>query len=469
MRDFADRSTLAGVSWRTPEPCSVVPLARRSVLARQTLARSTALGVWVPRTSPFKVDAARLSRALQGPAVCVCSILLLAFASFSTPAEAQVLVRGETVYTMAGDPIQNGAVLIHDGKIAAVGPAADIEAPAGFRVLEAKVVTPGLVAAHTVMGLAGSLNQPPDQDQVERSNAIQPELRAIDAYNPREPLIEWARSYGVTTLHTGHAPAALVAGQTMVVKTRGNSADEATIKPLAMIAAVIGQPKNRGANNKPPGTRGKAAAILRTQLLKAQQYAEKLTKEKKPDRDLKLEALTKIVSGETPLLVTAHRSQDILTAIRIAEEFEIDLVLDGVAEAQEVMDQIKASGVRVIVHPTMYRANGETENLSFETAAKLREASVPFALQSGYETYVPKSRLVLFEAALAAANGLSFEEALASITIDAARIIGVEDRVGSLKAGKDGDLALYDGDPFEYTSHCVGVVLEGEVVSEETK
>ena len=120
----------------------------------------------------------------------------------------------------------------------------------------------------------------------------------------------------------------------------------------------------------------------------------------------------------------------------------------------------------VIVHPTMQRAFGETENLSFETAAKLRHAGIPIALQSGYESYVPKTRVVLFEAAVAAANGLSFAEALGSITIDAARILGIDKRVGSLEVGKDGDIALYDGDPFEYTSHCVGVIIDGRVVSD---
>jgi imidazolonepropionase-like amidohydrolase len=158
-----------------------------------------------------------------------------------------------------------------------------------------------------------------------------------------------------------------------------------------------------------------------------------------------------------------------LTALRVAEEFDIKLVLDGVAEAYEVVDQIKQAQVPVIVHPTMYRAGGETENLSFEAASKLLAAGIPVALQSGFESYVPKSRLVLFEAAIAAANGLTFEQALGTITIEAARILGVEDRIGSLESGKDADLALYDGDPFEYTTHCVGVVIEGEVVSDVVK
>ncbi|NBT13693.1 MAG: amidohydrolase, partial [Planctomycetia bacterium] len=165
--------------------------------------------------------------------------------------------------------------------------------------------------------------------------------------------------------------------------------------------------------------------------------------------------------------VTADRAADIASALRIAEEFNVRIVLDSAAEAYLLVDRIKAAGVPVVVHPTMRRSGGggETENLSFETAATLRKAGIPIALQSGYESYVPKTRVVLFEAGLAAAHGLSFEQALAAITIDAARIIGVADRVGSLEVGKDGDVAIYDGDPFEYTTHCTGVVIDGRPVS----
>ena len=132
-----------------------------------------------------------------------------------------------------------------------------------------------------------------------------------------------------------------------------------------------------------------------------------------------------------------------------------------------MIDAIKAAGVQVILHPTMYRSHGEAENLSMETASKLRAAGIPVAIQSGYEGYVPKTRVVLFEAALAASNGLTFEQALATITSDAAKILGIADRVGTLEAGKDADVALYDGDPFEYTTHCTAVVIDGQVVSDQ--
>ncbi|MCM2257146.1 MAG: amidohydrolase family protein, partial [Vicinamibacteria bacterium] len=172
---------------------------------------------------------------------------------------------------------------------------------------------------------------------------------------------------------------------------------------------------------------------------------------------------------ERPLLVTVHRASDILTALRVADEFKIRIVLDGAAEAPAVLEQIKKAGVSVIVHPTMQRHGGELENASFETAATLKQAGIPIALQTGYEGYVPKVRVLLFEAAIAAAHGLGPEGALAAATIEAAKLLGVDKRVGSLVAGKDGDLALYDGDPFEYATRCTGVVIEGEVVSQEAR
>jgi len=398
-------------------------------------------------------------------------ILLLAVLS-TAALSAQLAVRADTLHTMAGPAISDAVVLIgSDGKISAVGPASEVAVPSGVETLEAVVVTPGLVDGRSTIGLTGYLNQAQDQDQLERSAPIQPELRAVDSYNPRELLIEWARGYGVTTLHTGHAPGALISGQTMIVKTRGNTVEEALVRPLAMIAATLSD-RARGADNKSPGTRAKMAAMLRKALVEAQQYAADQAdaeEGKGPARNLRNEALAQVLAGDVPLLVTAHRAHDILTAIRIAKEFDFPLVLDGASEAYEALDQIRESGFPVILHPTMARSGGEMENLSMEAAQRLREAGIPFSLQSGFEGYVPKSRLVLFEAGVAAANGLSFDEALASITIDPAGILGIDDRVGSIEVGKDGDLALYDGDPFEYATHAVGVVIEGEVVSRETR
>ena len=380
-----------------------------------------------------------------------------------TPVAAQVAIKGETIYTMAGEAIHDGVVLVKDGKIKSVGRAATIKIPEDYRVLAAKVVTPGLIDAHTVAGVSGLLNLPHDQEQVEKSAPMQPELRAIDAFNPRDPLVDWLRSFGVTTLHTGHGPGTLISGQTMIVKTFPADLDKALVKPAAMLAATLGQ----GAlKDKAPGTTSKAVAMFRAELLKAQDYVKKRAKkdpEKAGARDLHLEALARALDGSQPLLITVQRHQDILATLRIAAEFKLKIVLDGVADASLVLNEIKKSGFPVFLHPTMARASGEEENLAMNTAAKLKEAGVPFALQSGFESYVPKTRVVLFEAALAAANGLSMRDAMASITIDAAKLLGIEQRVGSLEAGKDADVALYDGDPFEYTTHCIGVLVGGVV------
>jgi imidazolonepropionase-like amidohydrolase len=392
------------------------------------------------------------------------SVVLL-ISALKDPMFAQVAVRGETVYTMAGAPILNGVVLIRNGKIERVGAAGSVVIPAGYRTISAKVVTPGLVDVRSALGLSGYLVQPHDQDQVERSSPMQPELRAMDAYNPREALLAHVRSYGVTTVHTGHSTGILVSGQTMVVKTTGNSVEEAILKPEAMVAATLGSSGLTSEAGKSPGSRAKAIAMLRAEFLKAQEFDKKKDK----TRDLRTEAFVRVLKGELPFLVQVHQAHDILTAIRLGKEFNLKMVLEGGAEAYLVLDQIKASGYPVILHPTMERAGGETANISRETASKLRAAGIQFAIESGFEGYVPKTRVVLFEAGMAAANGLSFEQALASISIDAAEILNVADRVGSLEVGKDGDVALYDGDPFELTSHCVGVVLNGVVVSVEKK
>ena len=390
--------------------------------------------------------------------------------SLAQGADAQVAIRGDRVYTMAGEPMEDGMVVIRDGKVTAVGKADQINVPDGFPVLTAKVVTPGLIDAHGTVGLSGILNVDHDQDQLEHSEPVQPELRALDAYNAHEALIEWVRSFGTTTIHTGHAPGELISGQTLVVKTTGNTVEQALLVETCAVAATLAEDA-RKKENKSPGTRAKMVSMLRAELIKAQEYLDKQRvaadddEEESPPRDLRLETLGKVLSGELPLMVTAHRSQDINNALRLAREFKFRLWLDGAAEAYLLVDEIKAAGVPVIIHPTMARPYGDRENLSFETAATLVEAGIPVAMQAGYESYVPKTRVVLYEAAMAAANGLSREQALGSITIDAARILGIDKRVGSLEIGKDGDVALFDGDPFQYTTHCVGVVIDGEVVS----
>jgi imidazolonepropionase-like amidohydrolase len=386
----------------------------------------------------------------------LCSLWLI----LSICANAQTAVKGELIWTMAAnEPIANGVVLIGaDGKIEQVGAASKITIPSNYKIITAKVVTPGLIDAHSVIGLNGYLNQPNDQMALEGSSPIQPDLRAIDAYNSDEFLIGWVRSFGITTIHTGHQPGALVSGQTMIAKTFKGEVEDVTLVPTAMIAVTLGDDAI-ASGGKSPGTRAKQIAMLRAELIKAGNY-------KGEPRDLKQEMWKRVLNREIPLLVTAQQSIDIMNILRLAKEFNIKIVLDGVAEAQQVINEIKASGFPVIVHPTMARAGGDTANISMEDAAKLKQAGILVALQSGNEGYVPKTRIVLFEAALAAANGLSKRDAFAMITIDAAKILGLDNRIGSLEKGKDADIAMYDGDPFEYVTHCVGTIINGQVVSE---
>lgn len=394
------------------------------------------------------------------------------------PATQPLAIRADTIYTMSGQTIQNGVIVLRDGKIESIGRAADVQLPTDIKILQAKIVTPGLIDAHTVVGLQGYRNEPREQDQLEKSAPIQPELRALDAFNGREKLLEWVRGFGVTTIHTGPEPGALVPGQTMIIKTRGPTVDDGLIKPTAMLSITLGDGALAEDRGKSPGTRPKEVAMLRAELVKAQEYDRKRTmaatrpatnpaEDKTPSRDLRQEVFVRVVKKELPVLITAQRAQDILLALKLAKEFDLDLVLDGASEAYLLIDQIKAAGVPVVLHPTMFRSSGEAENLSMETAAKLKAAQIPFAIQSAYEGYVPKTRVVLFEAAIAASNGLKLEDALASITIDAAKILGIENRVGSIEPGKDADLALFDGDPFEYTTHCIATIIDGQVVSEK--
>lgn len=449
---------------------------------------------------------ARATLALAG--------MVLAFAGASHASAQDLALRAKLVHTMGPQgTIRDGVVLIKDGKIASVGPATSVKVPEGVRTLQGEVLTPGLVDARSTLGLSGLYNTRHDSDQLERSSPMQPELRALDAYNPQERLIPFVRSFGITTVQTGHAPGEVISGQLMVVKLDGLTADRAAIRPVSGVAATV-SPSAHKDGARSPGTRGKLVAILRQELIRAQEYQRKLDayeqkikaaaaapaagapaaapdaaapkpdapssgeksdKSEKPakaasppeppSRDLRLEMLAKVLRRELPLVVTAHRAQDIASVLRLRDEFAIDVVLDGASESYLLIDQLKASGVRVILHASMERAVGENENASFETASKLAGAGIPVAIRSGYEAYVPKARVVLLEAAIAAANGLTFDQALRTITIDAAKIIGVDSRVGSLEVGKDADAALYTGDPFEYTTRCTNVVINGKVVS----
>lgn len=393
--------------------------------------------------------------------LAAAAALLLASA-----AEGQLAVRADTVMTMAGAPIANAIVLVGaNGKVERVGPAASVRVPSGYRELTAKVVTPGFIDAHAFLGLSGALNVDWDQDQLDKGNPIQPQLRAIDAYNAREGLVEYVRGFGVTAIHTGHGPSALMAGQTMIVKTAGETVEDAVVDTMTMVVGMLDPAVSQSFGGR-PGTRARQVAMLREHFLKAQDYARKQQGANPPARDLALEATARVLAGETPFLLTAHSTSAILAALRLQKEFGFRLILDGAADAWLLVDEIKAAGVPVIVHPPMQHLSNSMENASVETAGILAKAGIPIALQSGFEGYAPKTRVVPLEAQVAARHGLGRDAALRAITIDAAKLLGVDKRLGSLEAGKDADLVLWDGDPMEILTHACAVVIDGKVVNE---
>ena len=404
------------------------------------------------------------------PGILVCLL--------ASPNWAETLVvKAKLIHTVSGKSIANGAIVCVDGKIASIGEIATVVIPEGAKVIQAEVVTPGLIDVRSSVGLSGILNVDHDSDHLETSAPLQPELRAIDAYNPREELIEYVRGFGITTVHTGHAPGELISGQTMIAKTRGGTVQDALVFDGKAVCATLTESSQKSGKQS-PGTRGKQMAMLRALLIEASEYRSKLNKQSKETdasddskvaRNLKLETIVDVLDGKKALLITADRAQDIASALRLGEEFSIRIWLDSAAEAYQLIPQIKKAGVPVLLHPSMARANGDRENMTFRSASILKESGIPFAIESGFEAYVPKVRIVLFEAALAAAHGLSKEAALESITLSAAKILGIEDRVGSIDVGKEADLALYDGDPLEYTTHCTSVVIDGVVYPGESR
>jgi imidazolonepropionase-like amidohydrolase len=251
----------------------------------------------------------------------------------------------------------------------------------------------------------------------------------------------------------------------MVVKTIEGPVEAVTLLPERMLAMTLSDIVARNFNS--PGTRAKGMAMLRGELIKAQAYQKKKADPdpaKRPPVDLKMEALTQLLEGKYKALITANTVTDIQAALRLAGEFQFPLVLDGAAESYMLIDEIKNAGAEVIIHPTMARAAGEMKNMSMETAGILARAGIPVSLQTGFEGYVPRTRVLIYEAAIAAANGLAHEDALKAITSHPARLLGIDNRVGSIRPGLDADLALFDGNPFEYLAKVCVVIINGVVV-----
>ena len=382
---------------------------------------------------------------------------------------AEFVVLAERLHPVGRPTIEKGAVHVKDGKIVYAGPQAGFRIPGGIPFVRTFAVTPGLIDAHSVVPLAGEYNIPADQDQNETSDTNQADVRVLDGFNPAEPLMRFLLENGITIVHACPGRQNVIAGQTGVFKTHGHSAEEMTIRfPQAMLFNLGESPKG-AYDGKKPGTRMGTASLIREQLGKARDRLEKKKTLKEDDdpleRDLKLEALQKLMEEKLPALFCAQRADDLQTALRVSDEFELKPILVLAAEGFLVKEQLNQQMVPVIVHPTMQRLGGiETFNTQLTNAAHLKNAGVQIAIGSGVEGYVPKTRVIRHEAGLAMTYGLGFDRALQAITLDAAKILGIDDRYGSLEAGKVADLVLYDGNPFEYVTHVEKVIVDGRIV-----
>lgn len=382
---------------------------------------------------------------------------------------ARLVILAGRVHPVSGPVISDAAILVENGIIRSVGPRRELTLPEGVPVLIAREVTPGLIDAHTVVPLTGALNIPADQEHDELSDPNQADLRVLDGFNPNEPLLEFLRANGVTTIHAVPGRANVLAGQTGVFHTAGVTAEQMALRVPAGMLVNLGEVPKTSYAGKSPSTRMATAALLRTVLTQAQAHVRKrdtAAEDKKPGHNLKLEALEPALAGKVPVFLSAHRADDLMTALRLADEFKLHAVLDLATEAYLLGDELIKAKVPVVVHPTMQRAGAsmETYQSQLANAAALADRKVAIAIGTGFEGYVPKTRVLRHEAAMAAVNGLGTERALRAVTLQAATILGVQERVGSIEPGKIADLVLYDGDPFEHTTHVTHTLIGGRIV-----
>lgn len=374
-----------------------------------------------------------------------------------------VVVYARRVHTVANGTIEDGVVFVDQGKISFVGKREGFNPPAGVPMLAANDVTPGLVDVFSQVPLSGQYNSPADQDQDEKSGPLQPELRVSDAFNPREPQLSFLLEQGVTVIHACPGRANVIAGQTGVFRTFGRTAETMAIRsPHALLVNLGNVVKTAG---QKPTTRMGTASMVRTAFIAAAGYQKKskaANEEKRPERSLGSEAIAAALDKKIGVVFAAQRRDDLSTALRLSKEFNLKTTLALGCEGYLAADELAAAKVPMFLHPTMQTpADLETWNTFLGNAAALANKQILFGIASGMESYVPKTRVVRYEAAVAANYGLGWQRALRAITLDAAQTLEVADRFGSLEVGKAGDLVLYDGDPLEYTTHVERVIVGG--------
>ena len=386
--------------------------------------------------------------------------------------------------------IEDGVVLIVGGKIAAVGDRAEVAVPAGARVIDAKGrwVTPGLIDAHTHLGLIEIEAVEPTRDDAEKGDVIQPQLRAVDGYNAESAVIPVQRVNGITTVLVAPNPRNLVSGQSALVHLAGRRPDEFLVRAPAAVHANLVESARRD-DNAGPKTRMGLAAKLRAALVGAQAYVEKharhaeklagwrrklgageATTDDEPEpvaRELGPEALGAVLRREIPLVIGARRSSDILLALKIGAEFGLRIVIDGGTEAWKVARELAGARVPGILGPvTEEPAAMEATGATFENAARLQAAGVRFCITTRDTHNV---RNLPYEAGFAVAHGLSWTAAFEAVTVRPAEILGVETEVGALAPGRWADVVIWTGDPFQPRTTVVTVLIRGREIPLETR
>ena len=379
-----------------------------------------------------------------------------------------LLIKNGHIKPMVGNDIHGGCVLIDDdGKISAVG--ADIPAPEGCEVIDAqgRLVTPGCVDAHCHIGLDNEATGWEGKDYNEIVDPVTPQMRAIDSIYPLDESFPNALRGGVTTACTGPGSANVIGGTFAAIKLAGKRVDDMIVKfPLAMKCAFGENPKRcyGQGSKKSPMTRMGTAAVLREALFKAKRYLDDKEAGKNPGFDMKMEAMLPVMKGEIPLKCHAHRSDDILTSIRIAKEFGLKMTMDHCTDGAVIADELAKEGFPACVGPSLgSKTKIELTSKSFPTPAALHAAGVPISIITD-SPVIPLQNLPMC-AGLAVNAGLDYEEGWRAITINPAESIGIADRVGSLEPGKDGDVVIWTADPLvNVGAYAACTVISGKVV-----
>lgn len=382
-----------------------------------------------------------------------------------------VIIHGN-IKTMEQQDYTDGYLCIEEGKISAVGPMTEFQEKQWLmgkevQVIHAKgnLVMPGIIEAHCHMGITEEKKGMEGDDCNENVNPITPYLRAIDAINPMDAAFDDALRAGITGAMIGPGSSNVVGGQFAFLKTHGRCIDKMIVKaPAAMKVAFGENPKvNFSGQNTSPSTRMAIASMLREELTKAKSYQKKRNENPDQEPDFRYECWLPVLERKIPLKAHAHRADDILTAVRIAREFRLRMTLDHCSEGHLILAELKEAGVPAIVGPDMASRNKiEVQNMAFKTAGLLSQAGILTAITTDH----PVSRIQFLPicAGLAVKAGMAMEEGLRAITIHAARICGVDDRTGSLAVGKDGDVAIFSGNPMEVFTRTLCTIIEGKIV-----